>query len=89
MRELRRLMEAWGSWRQRVDRQAAEAEACRTELERLSGQEQVLTGELEEAEARFTELAARYEDWLRLRRLPRRAVPGQPAGYFRPGRAGP
>ncbi|MBP2115082.1 AAA family ATPase [Paenibacillus silagei] len=70
MRELRRLMEAWGTWRQRVDRQAAEAEACRTEFERLSGQEQVLTGELEEAEARFTELAARYEDWLRQRRLP-------------------
>lgn len=70
MRELRRLMEAWGTWRQRVDRQAAEAEACRTELERLSGQEQVLTGELEEAEARFTELAARYEEWLRQRRLP-------------------
>lgn len=70
MRELRRLMEAWGTWRQRVDRQAAEVEACRTELERLSGQEQVLTGELEEAEARFTELAARYEEWLRQRRLP-------------------
>ncbi|WP_341347278.1 AAA family ATPase [Paenibacillus sp. FSL H3-0469] len=70
MRELRRLMEAWGTWRQRVDRQAAEAEACRTELAQLSGQEQVLTGELEEAEARFTELAARYEAWLRQRRLP-------------------
>ncbi|WP_405110794.1 AAA family ATPase [Paenibacillus sp. FSL K6-1217] len=70
MRELRRLMEAWGAWRQRVDRQAAEAEACRTELARLSGEEQVLTGELAEAEARFTELAARYEEWLRQRRLP-------------------
>ncbi|OMF94111.1 AAA family ATPase [Paenibacillus sp. FSL R7-0337] len=70
MRELRRLMEAWGTWRQRVDRQAAEAEACRTEFAQLSGQEQVLTGELEEAEARFTELAVRYEEWLRQRRLP-------------------
>lgn len=75
MRELRRLMEAWGTWRQRVDRQAAEVEACRTELERLSGQEQVLTGELEEAEARFTELAARYEEWLCQRRLPQGLSP--------------
>ncbi|MEK4043649.1 AAA family ATPase [Paenibacillus sp. FSL H8-0048] len=70
MRELRRLMEAWGTWRQSVDRQAAEVEACRTELAQLSGQEQVLTGELAEAETRFTELAARYEEWLRQRRLP-------------------
>lgn len=67
MKELRRLMEAWNAWRQRVERQTAEVEACRTELAVLAGQERVLAEELDNAEASFTELAARYEEWLRQR----------------------
>lgn len=70
MKELRRLMEAWNAWRQRVERQTAEVEACRTELAVLAGQERVLAEELDHAEASFTELAARYEEWLRQRGLP-------------------
>ncbi|AIQ57781.1 hypothetical protein PBOR_13185 [Paenibacillus borealis] len=70
MKELRRLMEAWSAWRQRVERMAAEAEACRSELAQLAGQERVLAEELDHAEASFTELAARYEEWLRQRGLP-------------------
>ncbi|NOU80838.1 AAA family ATPase [Paenibacillus sp. LMG 31459] len=70
MKELRRLMEAWNAWRQRVERQTAEVEACRTELAVLAGQERVLAEELDNAEASFTELAARYEEWLRQRGLP-------------------
>lgn len=70
MKELRRLMEAWNVWRQRVEQQTAEVEACRTELAVLTGQEQILAEELEHAEAGFTELAERYEEWLRQRGLP-------------------
>ncbi|NQX48043.1 AAA family ATPase [Paenibacillus tritici] len=70
MKELRRRMEAWSAWRQHIDRLTVEAEACRTELAVLTGQERVLTGELDQAEASFTKLAASYEDWLRQRRLP-------------------
>ncbi|QUL57007.1 AAA family ATPase [Paenibacillus tritici] len=70
MKELRRRMEAWSAWRQHIDRLTAEAETCRTELAVLTGQERVLTGELDQAEASFTKLAASYEDWLRQRRLP-------------------
>lgn len=70
MRELRRLMDAWGAWRQRVERLTAEREACRTELETLVGQEKSLAEEMNQAEASFTETAERYEDWLRQRGLP-------------------
>lgn len=70
MKELRRLMEAWNAWRQRVERHTAEVEACRTELAELAGQERLLAEELGKAEAGFTALAADYEAWLRQRRLP-------------------
>ncbi|WP_238649382.1 AAA family ATPase [Paenibacillus piscarius] len=70
MKELRRLMEGWNAWRQRLERCSAETESCRTELAVLTGQEKVLAGEMEQAEAGFTELAARYEEWLRGRGLP-------------------
>ncbi|MEK5583378.1 AAA family ATPase [Paenibacillus sp. FSL P2-0536] len=70
MRELRRLMEAWSAWRQRIERYAAERDACRTELETLAGQEKLLAEEMHRAEAAFTETAEQYEEWLRQRRLP-------------------
>lgn len=70
MRELRRLMDAWGVWRQRIERLTAERDACRTELETLAGQEKALTAEMSLAEAAFTETAERYEEWLRQRGLP-------------------
>ncbi|WP_340022665.1 AAA family ATPase [Paenibacillus sp. FSL K6-1096] len=70
MKELRRLMEGWNAWRQRLERSSAEVESCRTALAVLTGQERVLAGEMEQAEAGFTELAARYEEWLRGRGLP-------------------
>ncbi|MGN7765515.1 AAA family ATPase [Paenibacillus sp. 22594] len=70
MKELRRLMEAWNAWRQRIERLAAEREACRIEVDSLSGQERALAAELEQAEADFTKLAGRYEEWLQERKLP-------------------
>ncbi|OKP94213.1 AAA family ATPase [Paenibacillus sp. P46E] len=70
MKELRRLMEAWNAWRQRVERLASEREACRIEVDSLSGQERALGAELEQAEADFTKLAGRYEEWLHERKLP-------------------
>uniref|UniRef100_UPI0037C8CB87 ATP-binding protein n=1 Tax=Paenibacillus sp. TaxID=58172 RepID=UPI0037C8CB87 len=70
MRELRRLMEAWIAWRQRIERYAAERDACRTELETLAGQEKLLAEEMSRAETAFTETAEQYEVWLRERRLP-------------------
>lgn len=70
MRELRRLMEAWSAWRQRIERYAAERDACRTELETLAGQEKLLAEEMHRAEAAFTETAEQYEEWLCQRRLP-------------------
>ncbi|CQR54986.1 AAA family ATPase [Paenibacillus riograndensis] len=70
MKELRRLMDAWNAWRQRMDRLAAEREACRVELDSLSGQEHALAAELEQAEADFTALAGRYEEWLHECKLP-------------------
>ncbi|MEJ9165194.1 ATP-binding protein, partial [Paenibacillus graminis] len=70
MKELRRLMDAWNAWRQRVEKLAAEREACRVELDSLSGQEHALAAELEQAEADFTALAGRYEEWLHERKLP-------------------
>ncbi|MBW4083154.1 AAA family ATPase [Paenibacillus sp. S150] len=70
MKELRRVMEAWNAWRQRVERLAAEREACRAQAASLSGQERVLAAELERAGADFTEVAGRYEEWLHERKLP-------------------
>ncbi|UQZ36096.1 chromosome segregation protein SMC [Paenibacillus sp. PK3_47] len=70
MKELRRLMEAWTAWRQRVDKLEGEREACRTEAETLTGQEQALAAEMEQAEAEFMELDESYGTWLRERRLP-------------------
>lgn len=70
MRELRRLMEAWVAWRQRIERCAAEREAYRTELETLVGQEKLLAEEMSRAETAFMETAEQYEEWLRVRRLP-------------------
>ncbi|WP_339246964.1 AAA family ATPase [Paenibacillus sp. FSL F4-0243] len=70
MRELRRLMEAWSAWRQRIERYAAERDACRTELETLAGQEKLLAEEMSLAETAFTQTAEHYEEWLRERRLP-------------------
>ncbi|WP_379153711.1 AAA family ATPase [Paenibacillus sp. sgz5001063] len=70
MKELRRLMEAWNAWRQRVDRLVAEHESCQVEMDSLSGQERALAAELEHAEAEFTELNERYEQWLHERKLP-------------------
>lgn len=70
MRELRRLMEAWTAWRQRIERYAAERDACRTELETLAGQEKLLAEEMSLAETAFTQTAEQYEEWLRERRLP-------------------
>lgn len=70
MRELRRLMEAWNAWRQRVERLSGERDACRTEAEALAGQERALAEELDRAEAEFAELDGRYAEWLRQRRLP-------------------
>ncbi|WP_375102558.1 AAA family ATPase [Paenibacillus sp. RS8] len=70
MRELRRLMEAWSAWRQRIERYAAERDACRTELETLAGQEKLLAEEMTRAETAFTQTAEQYEEWLRERRLP-------------------
>jgi len=46
MRELRRLMDAWGAWRQRMERLTTERDACRTELETLAGQEKSLVEEM-------------------------------------------
>ncbi|CAH1190335.1 hypothetical protein PAECIP111892_00112 [Paenibacillus auburnensis] len=70
MKELRRLMEAWNAWRQRIDRLSGEHETCRTEAEALAGQERALAEELNRAEAEFTELDERYAEWLRQRSLP-------------------
>lgn len=70
MRELRRLMEAWTAWRQRIERYAAERDACRTELETLAGQEKLLAEEMSRAEMAFTQTAEQYEGWLRERKLP-------------------
>lgn len=70
MRELRRLMEAWTAWRQRIERYAAERDACRTELETLAGQEKLLAEEMSRAEMAFTQTAEQYEEWLRERKLP-------------------
>ncbi|MNO76777.1 hypothetical protein D3C76_678590 [compost metagenome] len=70
MRELRRLMDAWAAWRQRIERYAAERDSCRTELETLAAQEKLLEEEMNRAEMNFTQTAERYEEWLRERRLP-------------------
>ncbi|MHA6529829.1 AAA family ATPase [Paenibacillus sp. BAC0078] len=70
MKELRRLMEAWSAWRQRVERLEAQQDACRMELDALTGQERALAGELERAESEFTELNGRYEEWLQQHKLP-------------------
>ncbi|NUU64009.1 AAA family ATPase [Paenibacillus agri] len=70
MRELRRLMDAWTAWRQKVDRASDEREVCRTEMESLAGQEQALAAEMRQEEAVFTETAGRYEAWLRSHKLP-------------------
>lgn len=70
MKELRRLMEAWAAWRQRVERAEEAREACRTELETLSGQEQALASEMQQEETAFTATASQYEAWLRSRSLP-------------------
>ncbi|WP_039791024.1 hypothetical protein, partial [Paenibacillus riograndensis] len=43
---------------------------CRVELDSLSGQEHALAAELEQAEADFTALAGRYEEWLHECKLP-------------------
>lgn len=70
MKELRRIMDAWNPWRQRMEQLAAEAEACRTTLQSLQAQERGLHVEMERAEAEFEALSARYEEWLQERRLP-------------------
>lgn len=70
MKELRRLMEAWSAWRQRVERLEAQREACRMELDTLAGQERALAGEMERAGSEFTELNGRYEEWLHQHNLP-------------------
>lgn len=70
MRELRRLMEAYTAWRQRIERYAESRDACRTELDLLAGQEKLLVQEMSRAEESFTETAAQYEEWLQAHRLP-------------------
>ncbi|WP_150266710.1 AAA family ATPase [Paenibacillus tepidiphilus] len=70
MRELRRLMEGWKGWRQRIDQLGAERDACRLEVDKVSGQERALAEELERAEAEFMELDGAYGRWLAERRLP-------------------
>ncbi|MRN52766.1 AAA family ATPase [Paenibacillus monticola] len=70
MKELRRLMDAWGAWQQRLERLGSEREACRIELATLAGQEKALAEEMRQAENVFTETAERYEEWLRQRKLP-------------------
>jgi len=70
MKELRKLMDAWGAWRQRIERLIQERDARSTELAALTGQERVLAEELEQAELNFRETADRYEQWLLERSLP-------------------
>lgn len=70
MKELRRLMEAWNLWRQRVEKLSGERDTCRMEVETLTGQERALAAEMNRAEVEFTELARRYEEWLRQHLLP-------------------
>ncbi|WP_151736089.1 AAA family ATPase [Paenibacillus tengchongensis] len=70
MRELRRLMESWKEWRQRVERLSAERDACRLEVDKISGQERALAEELTRAETDFMELDGEYVRWLAERRLP-------------------
>ncbi|WP_019911790.1 AAA family ATPase [Paenibacillus sp. HW567] len=70
MKALRRLMEAWSAWRQRVERLEAQRDACRMELDTLTAQERALAGELERAESEFIALNGRYEEWLYQHKLP-------------------
>jgi uncharacterized protein YhaN len=76
MKELRRLMDAWTAWRQRVERASDDVEACRTEVETLAGQEQALAAEMRQEEAAFTETAEQYDEWLRDHKLPEGLSPG-------------
>ncbi|WP_410511786.1 AAA family ATPase [Paenibacillus sp. BR2-3] len=70
MKELRRLMDSWTAWQQKIERLTLERDAGVSELESLTGQERVLTEELEQAENAFQETVDRYDEWLRERKLP-------------------
>lgn len=70
MKELRRLMDAWTVWRQRAERLTGERDLRRTEAEALAGQERALVREMEAAEGDFRAASARFEEWLRRRKLP-------------------
>ncbi|KGE16503.1 AAA family ATPase [Paenibacillus wynnii] len=70
MKDLRKLMDAWGAWQQRLVKLTQDRDAARTELESLTGQEKVLADELDQAERSFQDTAARYEQWLQEHNLP-------------------
>lgn len=70
MKELRRLMDAWTAWRQRAERLTGERDLRRTETEALAGQERALVREMDAAEGDFRAASARFEEWLRRRKLP-------------------
>lgn len=83
MKELRKLMDAWSAWQQRVERLKLEREAARLEMEALAGQEKVLAEELRQAEITFQETVDRYEQWLQERNLPEGLSPEGLPDIFR------
>ncbi|AIQ12418.1 AAA family ATPase [Paenibacillus durus] len=83
MKELRRLMDAWTSWRQCAERLSGERDLRRTEADVLAGQEQALVREMDAAEEDFRGTSARFEEWLRRRNLPEDLSPEGLPDIFR------
>ncbi|SMF78734.1 Uncharacterized protein YhaN [Paenibacillus uliginis N3/975] len=75
LRELRKLMEDWQSWQQRLGRLTAEVS---TAEERVSEQNSELIHTervIQQEEKRFLELEQQWENWLKARLLPNRLSP--------------
>ena len=70
LKELRKTMEEWQSWQQRLQRLHSECSAAEERVQRQLAEVQHITRVIRQEESRFTELERHWADWLTGRELP-------------------
>lgn len=75
LRELRKTMEDWQSWQQRLERLKGEVSAAEEQVSRQNSELAQIEQMIEQEEKRFLQLEQQWEDWLYEWQLPERLSP--------------
>lgn len=75
LRELRKMMDEWQSWQQRLQRLTAEVNTAEERVSQQRSEMQHIQRVIQQEEKRFLELEQQWESWLQERFLPNRLSP--------------